>query len=211
MSDLKNIRTDYQVGNLNEADLSDSPIDLFQIWMDKAVEVVKKDANAFVLSTINKKGFPSSRVVLLRGIDDGSFCFFTNYTSNKASNLEEKNQVAMNFFWPALERQIRVEGIIERTSSKYSDDYFQSRPYSSKIGAWASNQSSVIKTRTELEERVSFYENKFPVDVPRPDFWGGYKIIPSAIEFWQGRSNRLHDRFVYNQQKKDWKIDRLSP
>jgi pyridoxamine 5'-phosphate oxidase len=211
MSDLKNIRTDYQVGNLNETDLSDSPIDLFQIWMDKAVQVVKKDANAFVLSTINKNGFPSSRVVLLRGLDQGSFCFFTNYNSNKASNMEENKQVAMNFFWPDLERQIRIEGTIERTSSEYSDDYFQSRPYSSKIGAWASDQSSVIKTRTELEENVSFYENKFPVDVPRPDFWGGYKIIPSAIEFWQGRSNRLHDRFVYNQEKNDWKIDRLSP
>lgn len=211
MSDLKNIRTDYQVGNLNETDLTNSPIDLFQIWMDKAVELVKKDANAFVLSTIDGNGSPSSRVVLLRGIDKGSFCFFTNYTSNKASNIEENNQVAMNFFWPDLERQIRITGAIERTSSKYSDDYFHSRPYSSKIGAWASDQSSVIKTRKELDESVSFYENKFPEYVPRPDFWGGYKIIPNSIEFWQGRSNRLHDRFIYNQEKKNWKIDRLSP
>ena len=211
MNDLKNIRTDYQQGNLNNSDLTDSPLDLFQIWMDKAVELVKKDANAFVLSTIDKNGFPSSRVVLLRGIDQGSFCFFTNYNSNKANCIKENDQVAMNFFWPDLERQIRIQGSIEKTSSKYSDDYFDSRPYSSKIGAWASDQSSIISTRSELDESVSFYKKKYPSDVPRPAFWGGYKILPSTIEFWQGRSNRLHDRFVYNHDKKDWKIDRLSP
>lgn len=211
MNDLKNIRSDYQLGNLDNSDLTDSPLDLFQIWMDKAVELVKKDANAFVLSTIDKNGLPSSRVVLLRGIDQGSFCFFTNYNSNKANCIKENDQVAMNFFWPELERQIRIQGSIEKTSSKYSDDYFKSRPYSSKIGAWASNQSSIISSRNELDESVSYYEKKYPTEVPRPTFWGGYKIIPSTIEFWQGRSNRLHDRFIYNQDKKDWKIDRLSP
>ena len=211
MNDLKNIRSDYQLGNLDNSDLTDSPLDLFQIWMDKAVELVKKDANAFVLSTIDKNGLPSSRVVLLRGIDQGSFCFFTNYNSNKANCIKENDQVAMNFFWPELERQIRIQGSIEKTSSKYSDDYFKSRPYSSKIGAWASNQSSIISSRTELDESVSYYEKKYPTEVPRPTFWGGYKIIPLTIEFWQGRSNRLHDRFIYNKDKKDWKIDRLSP
>lgn len=211
MSDLKNIRTDYQVGDLNESDLTNSPFQLFQNWMDKAVQLVKKDANAFVLSTINKQGFPSSRVVLLRGIDKEAFCFFTNYTSNKASNLDGNSKVSMNFFWPDLERQVRIEGSIERCSKEYSDDYFESRPYSSKIGAWASNQSEIIKSREELEKNVIFYQKKFPVKVPRPDFWGGYKISPSSIEFWQGRSNRLHDRFIYNKNKNGWEIDRLSP
>ena len=162
MSDLKNIRTDYQVGSLNDNDLTNSPIDFFQSWMDKAVKLVKKDANAFVLSTINKNGFPCSRVVLLRGIDNGSFCFFTNYTSNKASEIELNNRVAMNFFWPELERQVRIQGTIKRCSANFSDDYFKSRPYSSKIGAWASDQSSIIQTREELEDKVLFYEKKFP-------------------------------------------------
>lgn len=211
MSDLKSIRTDYLMGSLNFSDLTDCPIDFFKLWMSQAVDHVKKDANAFVLSTIADNGFPRSRIVLLRGIKDGGFCFFTNYNSPKSISILENNKVSMTFFWPELEKQICINGIAEKLSSQDSDNYFNSRPYSSKIGAWVSNQSSELQSRDELEQKVSLFEKKFSKDVPRPDFWGGFKIVPSSVEFWQGRSSRLHDRFLYTRKGASWKIVRLSP
>jgi pyridoxamine 5'-phosphate oxidase len=211
MSDLKNIRTDYQIGQLNQSDLNSSPFLFFKQWMKTAVERVKKDPNAFVLSTISESNFPSSRVVLLRGVEKDGFCFFTNYNSEKSQSIFKNNKVSMTFYWPEIERQVRINGIAQKTTSEYSDNYFKSRPYSSKIGAWSSNQSSQIETRDELENKVEFYKNKFPKDVPRPDFWGGFIIVPCQFEFWQGRSNRLHDRFVYSLVDGKWEIVRLAP
>jgi pyridoxamine 5'-phosphate oxidase len=211
MSNLNNIRTDYVQGDLNLSDLPDSPFDFFNKWMKNATELIKKDANAFVLSTVDSAGSPSSRVVLLRQADKSGFSFFTNYNSYKAQSIDANQKVSMNFFWPELERQIRVDGTIEKVSDVDSDTYFNSRPYASQIGAWASDQSTVLSSRKVIEERVEFFKDKFPIVVPRPPHWGGYKITPISIEFWQGRASRLHDRFKYDLISGKWEINRLAP
>ena len=210
MKSIKNIRTDYVKNELNFDDLTVHPFDLFKSWMTDALEQIS-EPNAFVLSTVNTEGKPSSRVLLLRDLDDKGFNFFTNYNSQKSQDIESNPYVCMNFFWYELERQVRVSGRIEKLPSEASEDYFNSRPYESKIGAWSSPQSSVIESRKVLNKNVKDFSSQYTEDVPRPPHWGGYCIVPDKIEFWQGRSSRLHDRFVYSLEGEEWKIVRLAP
>ncbi|MBL6657141.1 MAG: pyridoxamine 5'-phosphate oxidase [Flavobacteriales bacterium] len=210
MKSIKNIRTDYVKNELNFDDLTTHPFELFKLWMTDALKQVS-EPNAFVFSTVNPEGRPSSRVLLLRDLDDKGFNFFTNYNSQKSQDIESNPFVCMNFFWYESERQVRVSGRIEKLPVEASDDYFQSRPYDSKIGAWSSPQSSVIESREILVKNVKDFSSQYSDDVPRPPHWGGYCIVPDKIEFWQGRSSRLHDRFVYSLEGEEWKIERLAP
>lgn len=210
MKSIKNIRTDYVKNELNFDDLTTHPFELFKSWMTDALKQVS-EPNAFVFSTVNSEGKPSSRVLLLRDLDDKGFNFFTNYNSQKSQDIESNPFVCMNFFWYESERQVRVSGRIEKLPVEASDDYFQSRPYESKIGAWSSPQSSIIQSREILDKNVKDFSSQYTDDVPRPPHWGGYCIVPDKIEFWQGRSSRLHDRFVYSLEGEEWKIERLAP
>jgi pyridoxamine 5'-phosphate oxidase len=210
MKSIKNIRTDYVKNELNYDDLTVHPFDLFKSWMTDVLEHVS-EPNAFVLSTVNAEGKPSSRVLLLRDLDDKGFNFFTNYNSQKSQDIESNPHVCMNFFWYESERQVRISGQIEKLSSEASEDYFNSRPYESKIGAWSSPQSSVIDSREVLNKNVKDFSSQYADDVPRPPHWGGYRIVADRIEFWQGRSSRLHDRFVYSLEGEEWKKVRLAP
>ena len=211
MSDIRDYRTDYLKKELNSMDLPENPIQLFDAWLQEAMATVEKDPNAFTLSTCDKNSFPNSRVLLLREVTNDGFIFFTNYNSKKGQEMELNSKVALNFFWPTLERQIRIQGIVEKASEVISDTYFQSRPYKSQIGAWSSNQSKIIDSRLRLEERVLQFSNKYPVTVPRPKHWGGYIVKPKNIEFWQGRASRLHDRFTFTLHQGKWKVHRLFP
>lgn len=210
MKSIKDLRTDYQKSELNVNDLTEEPITLFQQWLSQAI-TYSNDANAFVLSTVNSNGVPSSRVLLLRDATEKGFSFFTNYSSRKSQEIEVNPNVCMNFFWPEMERQVRINGSISRLSEQESDDYFNSRPYESRIGAWCSPQSQVIESREVLENKIQELKKKYPNEVPRPENWGGYTIVPNEIEFWQGRASRLHDRFLYNKEGENWTINRLAP
>ena len=210
MKTIKNLRTDYHKSKLDVNDLTESPISLFQLWLSKAI-AYSNDANAFVLSTVNSNSVPSSRVLLLRDATEKGFSFFTNYSSRKSQEIEVNPNVCMNFFWPEMERQVRINGSISRLSEQKSDDYFNSRPYESRIGAWCSPQSQVIESREVLENKIQELKKKYPNEVPRPENWGGYTIVPNEIEFWQGRASRLHDRFLYNKEGENWTINRLAP
>ena len=210
MKSIKDLRTDYQKSELNVKDLTEEPITLFQQWLSQAI-AYSNDANAFVLSTVNSNGVPSSRVLLLRDATKKGFSFFTNYSSRKSQEIEVNPNVCMNFFWPEMERQVRINGSIIRLSEQESDDYFSSRPYESRIGAWCSPQSQVIESREVLENKIQELKKKYPNEVPRPENWGGYTIVPNEIEFWQGRASRLHDRFLYNKEGENWTINRLAP
>jgi pyridoxamine 5'-phosphate oxidase len=209
---ITEIRRNFSGKPLRSSSVKKDPIAQFQIWLEEAVNSQLIDSNAMSISTVNKKGQPSTRIVYLRGINDKGFVFYTNYNSNKGTAIAENNQVALNFFFPELERQIRIEGIAEKMSSKDSDTYFSQRPRESQIGAWASSQSETITNSAVLAENVKAYTEKFnAVSVPRPAHWGGYVVIPNEIEFWQGRPNRLHDRILFSKNKDDWKIERLAP
>ena len=210
MKSIKDLRTDYQKSELNVNDLTEEPIILFQQWLTQAI-TYSNDANAFVLSTVNSNGVPSSRVLLLRDATKKGFSFFTNYSSRKSQEIEVNPNVCMNFFWPEMERQVRINGSISRLSEQESDDYFNSRPYESRIGAWCSPQSQVIESREVFENKIQELKNKYPNEVPRPENWGGYTIVPNEIEFWQGRASRLHDRFLYSKEGENWTINRLAP
>ena len=210
MKSIKDLRTDYKKSKLNVKDLTEEPIILFQQWLSQAI-TYSNDANAFVLSTVNSNGVPSSRVLLLRDATEKGFSFFTNYSSRKSQEIEVNPNVCMNFFWPEMERQVRINGSISRLSEQKSDDYFNSRPYESRIGAWCSPQSQVIESREVLENKIQELKKKYPNEVPRPENWGGYTIVPNEIEFWQGRASRLHDRFLYNKEGENWTINRLAP
>lgn len=198
---------------LNEKDLSADPIVQFGSWWDEAIKSEIHDINAMTLATASKEGIPSARIVLLKGYDSKGFVFFTNYESEKGKELEMNPQAALCFYWKELERQIRIEGRVSKISTEDSDVYFQSRPLSSRIGAWASSQSSVIENRQVIEQNLMEYENKFGTDfVPRPSHWGGFIVKPIMIEFWQGRSSRLHDRIRYSlQNSQSWVMERLAP
>ena len=210
MKSIKDLRTDYQKSKLNVKDLTEEPIILFQQWLSQAI-TYSNDANAFVLSTVNSNGVPSSRVLLLRDATKKGFSFFTNYSSRKSQEIEVNPNVCMNFFWPEMERQVRINGSISRLSEQESDDYFNSRPYESRIGAWCSPQSQVIESREVFENKIQELKKKYPNEVPRPENWGGYTIVPNEIEFWQGRASRLHDRFLYSKEGENWTINRLAP
>lgn len=210
--DIAGIRHDYGKFKLDEKTIAKDPFILFEKWFDEAVQGEFVDPNAFALSTVAANGRPSSRIVLLKGYDKNGFVFYTNYQSRKGNEIAETDFASILFFWDKFERQIRIEGKIEKVSPEESDKYFQSRPYSSRLGAWASEQSQVLKSRFTLMRKVAKLMIQHPVNVPLPPFWGGYRLVPDAFEFWQGRESRLHDRFRYVlEENGEWKIDRLSP
>ena len=212
MTNIAALRENYTKGSLDVSDVSLLPIEQFQIWFDEAIASELLEPNALLLSTVSAEGKPSARIVLLKGIDTG-FKFYTNYLSRKGTELIENPNGCITFFWAELERQVRIEGTIEKVSLEESDEYFQSRPKGSQIGAWTSNQSMVIRNREVLEEREKHLIEKFAGNpIPRPPYWGGYRLVPNYIEFWQGRPSRLHDRIAYSLlENGDWKIERLSP
>jgi pyridoxamine 5'-phosphate oxidase len=208
---IADIRRDYSLHTLNENDVAPNPIVQFTKWWNDAMESQVIEVNAMTLATCDKDGKPSARIVLLKGFDERGFIFFTNYESRKAKNLAENPKAALIFFWKEIERQIRIEGTVEKVSAQESDAYFFSRPEGSRIGAWASPQSKIITGRNMLEENVQKYKEEFKNSIPRPPHWGGYRVMPELIEFWQGRSNRLHDRIQYTKTGGSWKVDRLAP
>ena len=197
---------------LHERDLDPDPIAQFRMWMREAEAAQIHLADAMTLATAGADGAPTARNVLLRGLDQRGFVFFTNYASRKARQLDENPSAALAFLWRELERQVCVTGAVERTTPEESDAYFRSRPREARIGAWASRQSEVISTRQELEVRYEEIDRRHAGnEVPRPPFWGGFRLIPETVEFWQGRSHRLHDRFRYSRDGDHWRIERLSP
>jgi len=209
---IADIRKEYKLQSLHEADVESNAIVQFGKWWDEAMKSDIDEVNAMALATASPDGKPSVRIVLLKGFDERGFTFFTNYESNKGIALANNPKASVVFFWKELQRQIRIDGITEKVSALESDTYFASRPEGSRIGAWASPQSKVI-TRDEIENKFSLSQKEFAEkNIPRPLFWGGYRIKPQVIEFWQGRPNRLHDRIVYSLDKNsDWKIERLAP
>lgn len=207
--DLHHERNEYLKGSLIEANLPAEPFDLFRLWMAEALKTNISDANAMVLST-SKENKPSSRIVLLKALDDRGFVFYTNYESRKGIELKMNPYAALNFYWFDLEKQVRVEGFVERTTASESDEYFYSRPQQSQISAIVSDQSQEIESREELEKkRKAFIQSS--QKIVRPSSWGGYRLIPESMEFWQGRESRLHDRIQYNIQDGKWTYRRLSP
>ena len=210
---IAEIRREYILQSLSESDVADNAIDQFTNWWEVAIKAGIEDINAMTLATASKESIPSARIVLLKGYDTNGFIFFTNYQSQKGKDLADNPQGALLFFWKELERQIRIDGTIDKISKEESDAYFHSRPASSRIGAWASPQSRVISNRKVIENNFLEYEEKFGIDIiPRPEHWGGYILQPRVIEFWQGRSSRLHDRIQYTLQPDcNWKIERLAP
>lgn len=208
---IADIRKDYKLQSLNETDVAANPIEQFTKWWTEAVNSNIDEVNAMTLATVNKDGQPSARIVLLKGYDENGFIFFTNYLSDKAKELAQNTNAALVFFWKELERQVRIEGTVEKVSPEESDAYFASRPTGSKIGAWASHQSAVIEYRQVIEQNVTRYTEIFGADVPRPDHWGGYIVKPTLMEFWQGRSSRLHDRIQYRNEQDKWLMERLAP
>jgi pyridoxamine 5'-phosphate oxidase len=223
-NEIADIRKDYKLASLEEADVAGNPIDQFTRWWNEAVASQIDEVNAMTIATANAAGVPAARIVLLKGYNPNGFIFFTNYESDKGKNLAQNPHAALVFFWKELERQIRIEGTVEKVSAEESDRYFNSRPASSRIGAWASPQSAVIENRMVIEQNVERYSSIFANDsIERPDHWGGYIVKPTSIEFWQGRSSRLHDRIKYTLQNSaynaatdtrtdlNWKIERLAP
>lgn len=210
--DIGDYRIEYLKGGLNRTDLSASPFTQFEKWFVQASEAKMTDPNAMIIATVSKDGKPSQRTVLLKMFDEQGFVFFTNYGSNKAQQIEENQNVSLLFPWLELERQVEINGRASKISTEESLAYFQSRPHGSQLGAWASTQSSVIKSRAALDQQLTDVEDKYVEgEVPLPN-WGGYRIVPETIEFWQGGARRLHDRFEYsrNDQNK-WDIQRLQP
>jgi len=209
---IAGIRKEYKLKTLLENEVAKDPFTQFSKWWNEAMLSHIEEVNAFCLATISANKKPHARIVLLKGFDDSGFVFFTNYNSTKGKNISENPNVAMVFFWKELERQVRVEGIANRVNDSESDAYFLSRPPGSRIGAWVSPQSSVIENRGVLEKNLEMFTELFPQVIPRPPHWGGYRIKPASIEFWQGRPNRLHDRILYTgNENGEWKISRLAP
>ncbi len=210
---IADIRKEYKLHSLNETDVATNPVEQFTRWWDDAVNSHIEEVNAMTLATINPEGHPNARIVLLKGYDEKGFTFFTNYQSSKGKELAQNPHACLVFFWKELERQVRIEGVVEKIAAAESEAYFQSRPVGSRIGAWASPQSTVIGGREVIEQNVSDLEKKYAnTDIPRPEHWGGYIVKPTRIEFWQGRSSRLHDRILYTaQNNQQWKIERLAP
>lgn len=206
------MRRDYRRARLLERDVAADPMKQFARWFKQAQKAGEIEPNAMVLSTADGRGAPSGRVVLLKEFDADGFVFYTNYSSRKGQQLLANPRAALTFFWPTMERQLRIEGRICRVSRRQSEAYFHSRPRDAQLGAWASDQSRVIASRKELEQHDAQLAKQFgDGPIPLPDFWGGYRLIPGRIEFWQGRPGRLHDRLEYIRQKDTWKIRRLAP
>lgn len=209
---LHDAREDYQMSELNENQVAARPLDQFKAWFEDYKQLGKKDYNSMLLTTVKPDGSPASRIVLLKGLSENGLEFFTNYNSSKAQEIAQNPKVALTFFWPDLERQIRIEGKATKSSDEQSDGYFGQRPRGSQIGAWASPQSEIIESRKVLDDNLAAFEEKFKEGgVPRPPHWGGFVVIPERVEFWQGRTNRLHDRIVYQLDGDGWRTDRLAP
>jgi pyridoxamine 5'-phosphate oxidase len=212
---LADIRREYSLAGLRRTDLDANPIAQFQKWFEQARTALAEkeiDVNAATLATADKNGKPSARIILLKGLDERGFIFFTNYDSRKGRELAENPNASLTFYWAELERQICVAGVVEKISREESDNYFKSRPRGSRLAALASNQRDVVADRAALEKKWSELAEKFPSDVPLPPNWGGFVLRPERIEFWQGRPSRLHDRFCYTRQPDNsWKLERLAP
>jgi pyridoxamine 5'-phosphate oxidase len=210
---IKDLRQNYETHALEEDKANKNPFKQFQLWLDEALAAEFVEPTAMNIATVNKAGGISSRMVLLKGFDEQGFVFFTNYQSNKANDLASVNKAALNVWWDKLHRQVRINGLVEKVTRAETVEYFHSRPRGSQIGAVASQQSRVIKTHVELEEEYKKIELQYKnQEIPCPDHWGGYRVIPELFEFWQGRPNRLHDRLRYVKTDSDeWEISRLSP
>jgi pyridoxamine 5'-phosphate oxidase len=210
---ISGVRREYALGGLSEDQLAADPLEQFRVWLNQTLEADPLDPTAMTLATADRDGRPSARVVLLKGYDERGFVFFTNYGSQKGRELAENPRAALVFFWSKFDRQVRVEGTVERTSREESEEYFQSRPPAARLGAWASAQSRVIAGREVLERQVVEVTERFgDGPVPLPDFWGGFRVRPEVLEFWQGRPSRLHDRIRYTRLPEGgWRIERLSP
>jgi len=209
---LADLRRDYTKNGLLESDVDPDPIRQFSVWFEQATKSGIMEPNAMSHATVSPDGQPSMRIVLLKGIDDRGFIFFTNYESRKGKDLEVNPKSSLLFFWGELERQVRIEGTIERIDKHSSKSYFDSRPEGSRVGAWSSNQSEIVASRDVLENRFDENMRRFAgKDIPMPDYWGGYRLVPAMLEFWQGRGSRMHDRIRYRLIDGSWVIDRLSP
>jgi pyridoxamine 5'-phosphate oxidase len=211
-NDIASIRREYCLKELSRSSVDNNPVVQFRKWMDEAIAAQVTDPTAMGLSTADTDGRPSSRIVLLKDINERGLSFFSSYESRKAEQLIDNDYAALLFYWPELERQVRFEGTVEKVAASESDEYFNSRPEASRIGAWASRQSSVIGTRSELVQEFEKIAKRFgKASIPRPPHWGGYRLLPLMAEFWQGRPGRLHDRIRYLLKDEKWQIDRLSP
>jgi pyridoxamine 5'-phosphate oxidase len=212
LSELSGMRHEYDAHGLRRGDLHPNPIEQFRAWFAAAIAAEERDVNAMSLATATPDGKPSVRIVLLKGVDDHGFSFFTNYDSEKGRQLDANPHAALCFYWVKLERQVRVTGLVERTSREDSAAYFHSRPIGSRLGAWVSKQSEVIDARQVLDARMEAMRERYHnAEIPLPPHWGGYRVKPEQIEFWQGRPNRLHDRLRYTRRGDGWQIDRLAP
>lgn len=208
---IADLRVEYKRGELDESHANADPFTQFSLWWDQASQAQVREANAMTLATADADGKPAARTVLLKGFDPSGFVFFTNYESCKGAELAANARATLLFFWPELERQVRVDGTVLRTSSEESDEYFRSRPLASRIGAWASPQSQPISGKAWLMARVAEMALRHATAPSRPPHWGGYRVVPSAIEFWQGRPSRLHDRLLYTKTDSGWTQARLAP
>lgn len=209
---IEDLRRNYKLKSLDQKDVLENPFEQFSVWFEESMHSNLPEPNAMILATATKDGKPSVRALLLKGFDEKGFIFYTNYESRKGRELTENKNASILFFWPEIERQIRIEGRVEKISQAESKRYFDTRPYKSRIGAWASNQSEEIESRFVIVKKFLKYFIKFhSKEIPLPPYWGGYILIPDTFEFWQGRANRLHDRVMYRLIDEKWKIKRLSP
>ncbi len=212
MTTLAELRKDYARDSLDETSVDADPIRQFEAWFKQALDARLPEPNTMTLATVDARGYPSARIVLIKGVDERGFVFFTNYESRKGLDLAANPRASLLFYWIELERQVRVEGTVVKTSAEESDMYFHSRPLGSRIGAWASEQSRPLESRALLEAREKSFAERFGETPPRPPHWGGYRVVPETIEFWQGRPSRLHDRILYTRESGAlWRISRLSP
>ena len=211
--ELSQLRKDYTMHSLNEDDVNNSPVIQFEKWWKDATDTAILEMNAMTVATTGNDGMPDARIVLLKGVDEKGFVFFTNYNSTKSKQLEQNGNCCLLFFWKELERQVRITGVAEKISATESITYFNSRPEGSKLGAWASPQSTVVAGKAMLIETYEYYAERFKHgEIPKPPHWGGYRVKPVRIEFWQGRPSRMHDRILYTKAPEgNWKIERLAP
>ncbi|MEI8135917.1 MAG: pyridoxamine 5'-phosphate oxidase [Bacteroidota bacterium] len=209
---ITKLREDFMKGTLSESDVNKRPDLQFELWLQQAVDSKIEEFQAMTLSTVSQEAKPSSRIVYLREFQNNNFFFYTNYNSKKSQHLAQNPNASISFFWPQLERQIIIEGVVEKSTPEQADAYYNNRPYDSKVGAWASNQSQKLSSREELENKVEELKKQFtPETIMRPDFWGGYVLKANYYEFWQGRKSRLHDRICYELVNTEWKTKRLAP